>query len=150
MWKVTGPPTVSASLAVTVPTAVAFSATLNVAELVITGGLSFASVRESAVGWGLDRAGVPLSVAVTVTSYTLSPLASPGTSKSGAALKVSTPPGVMLNLVWSDPPVIEKGTVWQGRWASVAVTVSTAVVFSGTFAVLAEVKTGLLSLTDAD
>src|SRR5439155_1202182 len=68
------------------------------------------------------------------TRYTLSALASVGTSKSGAVTNVSTPADVMLNLVASAPPVIENVTVCAGRSPSVAVTVVTAVVFSGTLA----------------
>jgi hypothetical protein len=43
--------------------------------------------------------------------------------------------------------VIEYVSVWAGRSASVAVTVNTAVVFSGTLAVFGDVNTGLLLLT---
>ncbi len=50
------------------------------------------------------------------------------------------------NRASSAPPLIEKVSVWGGRSASVAVTVKTPVVFSGTLAVSAEVITGSLSL----
>src|SRR5439155_1229647 len=81
------------------------------------------------------------------TRYTLSALASVGTSKSGAVTNVSTPADVMLNLVASAPPVIENVTVCAGRSPSVAVTVVTAVVFSGTLGVALDVNAGLLSST---
>ena len=46
---------------------------------------------------------------------------------------------LIVNLSASAPPLMEKPSVWAGRSASVAVTVVTAVVFSGTL-MLAEAR----------
>ena len=63
-------------------------------------------------------------------------------------LKVNSPVVASIeNLPASAPPLIENVSVWAGRSASVAVTVSTAVVFSATLAVVGELIIGSWSLT---
>src|SRR5439155_1524273 len=87
------------------------------------------------------------SSAVTCTRYTLSALASVGTSKSGAVTNVSTPADVALDLIASAPPASENATVCSGRSPSVAVTVVTPVVFSCSPTRRSSDLAGLLSST---
>ena len=77
------------------------------------------------------------------------PSASLGTSKSGAATKVTIPVLVLMaNFAASAPPVIEKLSVGAGKSASVALTAITVPVpFSAKLDVVADTKTGLNSLT---
>jgi len=63
--------------------------------------------------------------------------------KSGAAWNESAPvPESMLNFAESAPPVMDQTKVSAGRSASVAATVTTAVVFSAVFCAAAVVMTG--------
>src|SRR5919108_730969 len=118
----------SGSVAVTVCTGVEFSGTDAAAPLVMLGAsLTLVTVTSTVlVSWSAP------SLARTCTSYTLFAPTSVGVSKSGAALNASAPVLLlMLNLAWSAPPTILNANVDPAS-GSVAVTVCTAVVFSGT------------------
>src|SRR5690349_18683783 len=128
----------SGSVAVTVVTAVWFSGALAVAALVIVGA-SFTFVRLTVRSE--ERRVGSASLAVTVTSYTLLAPASVGASKFGATCKLNTPPAVIANFAASAPPVMLNVTVAPAS-GSVAVTVVTAVWFSGALAVAALVIVG--------
>ena len=76
----------------------------------------------------------------------LSMPASAGSSKSGAAMKVSSPVDeLILKRAASAPPEIEYVRVSAGRSTSVAVTVVTAKVFSAIERLPFDVITGILS-----
>ena len=100
----------SASVAVTVVTAVEFSATLRAAlapppSEVIVGVLSLTAVTVTAID--CVSVNVP-SETSTITSYTLSVPTSVGTSKSGATANVRSPVVPLIeNLPESAPPEIE-------------------------------------------
>src|SRR5690349_10355005 len=128
----------SGSVAVTVVTAVWFSGALAVAALVIVGA-SFTFVTVTAMAWLL----VPPSpsLAVTVTSYTFLAPASVGASKFGATTTLTTPPAVPPNFAAFPYPTLFRATVAPAS-GSVAVTVVTAVWFSGALAVAALVIVG--------
>ena len=77
------------------------------------------------------------SLTCTSTLYTLLRSA----SKLGAFIKLNAPAASIVNKAASAPPLIEKACVAPASW-SVAVTVSTTVVFSATLTAAAEVITG--------
>ena len=97
--------------------AVRVSSTFWVPEMVgLPAGASLASCTVTMMVWSavFSRSPVP-EVACTVTTYWLllaalegvALAASPGSSKLGAAWKVSSPALVIANRDWSAPPVIE-------------------------------------------
>ena len=99
-----GPGPASGSVAATVVTAVVFSATGTVALapplLEVITGTSFTLVTMTVTAW-VSRS--EPSLALTVTSYLLSPSTSPGASKFGAVAKFSRPPALMVNFAASAP-----------------------------------------------
>ena len=97
----------SASVKVTVPTDSWFSSTVNTFCDVMTGLLSLVSLIVTVISWGVVLSPL-LSVALTVTLYILSVLASAGLSKSGLALSVNAPDAwSTAKLAASAPSVIE-------------------------------------------
>ena len=123
--KVTSSP--SASVAVTVPIAVWFSAALKVASEVNSGAMSFTLVTVTVMSWVVS---FTPSVAVTVAVY------EDLVSKSGAVLKVKTPAEVMASSV---PETVK---VTSSSSASVAVTVPMVVWFSSALKEAGDVNTG--------
>ena len=129
----------------TVITAVVFSGTLAVLGEVNTGLLSLTGVTltlivcvacPAAAVAGLHRHDVDV-VAIGVG----------GCFEVRRRMNDSTPPAVIENLRLIRAARDRERHRLAGRSASVAVTVITAVVFSGTLAVSGDVNTGLLSLT---
>ena len=77
-----------------------------VADVIVGAVFSTTSVTVTVMSW--VSVNPPASVNVTCSRYSLSPLASPGASKSGAASNVTIPlPGSIENNPASTPPVSE-------------------------------------------